>query len=75
MAGTMHRQPAVTAPAPASFTPNQADLAEMDKVRTIHDLLDVAPDLPLSVRLGLLDYAAAVLEGDRRAPTAADRAT
>ena len=74
MAGTTHRQPAVTAPAPASFTPDQADLAEMHKVRTIHDLLDVAPDLPLSVRLGLLDYAAAVLEGNRRTASAAERA-
>ena len=73
MAGTTHRQPAVTAPAPASFTPDQADLAEMHKVRTIHDLLDVAPDLPLNVKLGLLDYAAAVLEDDRRETSTADR--
>ncbi len=63
----MQQHPAAPAPAPASFTPGPADLAEMHRVRAVQDLLDVAPDLPLSVRLGLLDYAAAVLEGDGRA--------
>ncbi len=70
----MQQPPAAPAPAPASFTPRPAHLAEMHRVRAVHDLLDVAPDLPLSVRLGLLDYVAAVLEGDGRATSAADRA-
>ncbi len=70
----MQQHPAAPAPAPASFTPGPADLAEMHRVRAVHDLLDVAPDLPLSVRLSLLDYAAAVLEGDRRTTSAAERA-
>ena len=61
-------------PAPAGYVPTPADLAEMSRIRAVHDLLDVAPDLPLSVSLGLLDYAAAVLEGDGRAMSAADRA-
>ena len=61
------------APAPASYIPSPADLDEMHKVRTIHDLLDVAPDLPLNVKLGLLDYAAAVLKDDRRAAPEARR--
>jgi hypothetical protein len=42
----------------------------MHKVHAIHDLLDVAPDLPLSVRLGLLDYVAAVLDAARGGETA-----
>ena len=67
------QQPRASAPAPASYVPTPADLDQMHKVRTVHDLLDVAPDLPLSVRLGLLDYAAAVLEGGQRATSAADR--
>jgi hypothetical protein len=56
-------RPQAPAPAPA-YLPDEDDLAEMSRIRAVHDLLDVAPDLPLSVRLGLLDYAAAVLGGN-----------
>ena len=63
-----------SAPAPASYTPTQDDLTQLHTVGAIHDLLDVARDLPPELRWGLLDYAAAVLEGEGRVPSAADRA-
>ncbi len=64
----MDMRPETTlASGPARYTPTPADLDELHRVRAVHDLLDVAPDLPLSVRLGLLDYAAAVLGDDGRA--------
>ena len=36
----------------------------MYRVRAVHDLLDVAPDLPQPVKWALLDYAAGVLGGN-----------
>lgn len=63
----MDLQTQALAPASASFIPTPADLDEFATIRAIHDVLDLAPDLPLSIRLGLLGYAAAVLEGDRQA--------
>ena len=62
---------ATTTPA---YVPTPDDLDEMSRVRAVHDLLDAAPDLPQQVKWALLDYAAAVLEGDGRVPSAADRA-
>ena len=62
---------ATTTPA---YVPTPDDLDEMSRVRAVHDLLDAAPDLPMEVRWGLLDYLAGVLEGSRRATSAADRA-
>jgi hypothetical protein len=37
---------------------------------TIHDLLDLAPDLPQELKWGLLDFARALLDGDTAAPSA-----
>jgi hypothetical protein len=70
----MDIRPGTPTPAPASYTPSPADLDEMSTIHLIHDLLDVAPDMPLETKLALLDFAAAVLEGSRRATSAADRA-
>ena len=64
----MDLQTQATAPAPAGYVPTPADLDEMHKVRAIHDVLDLAPDLPLETRLGLLDYARALLDGDGATP-------
>jgi hypothetical protein len=65
MAGaTQHRQPAAAAPAPAPYEPDQDDLAQMAKVGSIHDVLDQCPELPLDVRLGLLDHAWLLLGGN-----------
>ena len=50
-------------PAPAGYIPGPADLDEMHKVHAVHDLLDVAGDLPQEVKWALLDYAAGVLGG------------
>ena len=52
----MDLQTQATAPAPA-YGPTPADLDEMHVVRSIHDVLDLCPELPLDVRLGLLDHA------------------
>ena len=68
----MDLQTQAAAPAPAGFVPGPADLDEMHKVHAVHDLLDVAGDLPQEVKWALLDYAAGVLEGDRRATSAAE---
>ena len=57
-------------PAPAGYVPTPADLDEMSRIRAVHDLLDVAPDLSQEVKWALLDYAAAVLDDSRRAPPA-----
>jgi hypothetical protein len=66
MAGaTQHRQPAAAALAPASYTPTQDDLDEMHKVRAVHDVLDLFPDLALEVRLALLDRVDAELRAIR----------
>ena len=62
------QQPAVTAPAPASYAPTQDDLDEMHRVRAVHDLLDLAPDLPQELKWGLLDFARALLDGDGATP-------
>ena len=51
------------ASAPASYVPDQGDLDELCLARAAHDLLDLAPDLPLETKLGLLDYVAARLDG------------
>ena len=65
-------------PAPAGFTPayrpTPDDLDEMSTIRAVHDVLDLAHDLPMELRWGLLDYVAAVLDGNGRATSAADRA-
>ena len=58
----MHQYPEASAPAPA-YLPTPADLDEMARVHAVHDLLDVASDLPQEVRWALLDYAARVLGG------------
>ena len=50
------------------------NLDEMSRIRAVHDLLDVARDLPAELRWALLDYAAGVLEGESRATAAANRA-
>jgi hypothetical protein len=42
----------------------------MAKVHSIHDVLDLCPELPLDVRLGLLDHAWALLGGNGQAPPA-----
>ena len=60
-------------PALAGYAPTPADLAEMSRIRAVHDLLDVAPDLPQELKWGLLDFARALLDGDRASPSA-DRA-
>ena len=52
------------ASAPAGYVPDQDDLDQMAKVHSIHDVLDLCPELPLDVRLGLLDHAWALLGGD-----------
>jgi hypothetical protein len=67
-AATQHRQPAAAALAPV-YRPTPADLDEMHRIQAVHDLLDVAPDLPLSVKLGLLDYAATLLDTPLRETT------
>ena len=64
------RAPATRVPA---YVPTPADLAEMSRIRAVHDLLDVAPDLPQELKWGLLDYAAGVLEGPGRAAPEARR--
>ena len=56
-----------TAPAPAGYVPSPADHDEMHKVHAVHDLLDVAGDLPQEVKWALLDYAAGVLGGNGQA--------
>ena len=61
--------PAVVAPTPV-YRPTAADLDEMSRIRAVHDLLDVAPDLPLETKLSLLDYVAAVLAAARGGETA-----
>ena len=58
------------APAPASYIPSPADLDEMHTIRAVHDLLDLAPDLPQELKWGLLDFARALLDGDTAAPSA-----
>ncbi len=57
------------APAPASYVPDQADLAQMAKVNAIHDTLDLCPELSLDVRLALLDCAWAALGGNGQPAT------
>ena len=69
----MDLQTQATAPAPA-YGPTPADLDEMARVHAVHDLLDVAGDLPQEVKWALLDYAADVLGGNGQATSAADRA-
>ena len=69
----MDLQTQAIAPAPAGYVPDQDDLDQMHTIRAVHDLLDVARDLPQEVKWALLDYAAGVLEGDGRATSAADR--
>ena len=46
------------------YVPDQDDLDQMAKVHSIHDVLDLCPELPLDVRLGLLDHAWALLGGN-----------
>ena len=60
----MDLQTQATAPAPAGYVPDQDDLDQMAKVHSIHDVLDLCPELPLDVRLGLLDHAWALLGGN-----------
>jgi hypothetical protein len=65
MAGaTQHRQPRPPRSSPAPYEPTQDDLAQMAKVHSIHDVLDQCPELPLDVRLGLLDHAWLLLGGN-----------
>ena len=70
----MDLQIRATTPAPAGFVPSPGDLDEMHKVHAVHDLLDVAGDLPQEVKWALLDYAAGVLGGNRQ-PASASRQT
>jgi hypothetical protein len=66
-AATQHRQPAAAVPVPAPYEPTRDDLAQMAKVHSIHDVLDQCPELPLDVRLGLLDHAWLLLGGNGQA--------
>ena len=59
----MDLQTQATAPTPAGYVPTPADYDEMSRIRAVHDLLDVAGDLPQEVKWALLDYAAGVLGG------------
>ena len=70
----VHQYSAASAPTPAGYVPDQDDLDEMHLVRAAHDLIDLAPGLPQELKWGLLDYVAAVLDGNGRATSAADRA-
>ncbi len=60
----MRTEPPASASAPAGYSPTENDLAQMAKVNSIHDVLDLCPELPLDVRLGLLDHAWALLGGN-----------
>ena len=67
MAATnMAYTPAIIAPTggPASFVPDQDDFDQMHRIKAIHDVLDLCPELPLDVRLGLLDHAWTLLGGN-----------
>ena len=70
----MDLQTRATVPAPAGYVPDQDDLDQMAKVHSIHDVLDLCPELPLDVRLGLLDHAWALLGGNGQ-PASAPRRT
>ena len=56
------------APAPV-YRPTPADLDEMCRIRAVHDLLDVAPDMPQELKWALLDFAATLLDTPLRETT------
>ena len=70
----LNTRPQTPAPAPASYEPSPADVDELLRVAALHDALRLCPDMPPELRWALLDFAAGVLAGDRRATSAADRA-
>ena len=57
---------ATTTPA---YVPTPDDLDEMSRVRAVHDLLDVAPDMPQELKWALLDFAATLLDTPLRETT------
>src|SRR4028119_141102 len=65
--------PPAPPPAPAGDIPGPAELDEMHKVHAVHDLLDVAGDLPQEVKWALLDYAAGVFGGSGQPASAPPR--
>jgi hypothetical protein len=58
---------------PAGYAPDEDDLAQMAKVHSIHTVLDLCPALPLDVRLGLLDHAWLLLDGNGQPSTSPRR--